>query len=132
MMLRFHKKYFILTILVFLIEIIIAMYIDDAIIRPYFGDTLVVFLLYYGVKTFFNLPVLKTALFVLLFCYFVEIMQYFKVIYFLGLQESKLARIVIGSSFSWMDILAYTLGFLLIVWLENTSSFRKFLDVKND
>ncbi|WP_200825139.1 MULTISPECIES: DUF2809 domain-containing protein [Aquimarina] len=126
MMFRFHKKYFALTILVFLIEVCIAMYIDDAIIRPYFGDTLVVLLLYYGVRSFFDIHPKTVAIGALLFCYLVEIMQYFQIVTILGLQESKLARIIIGSSFSWFDMIAYTLGFILILWLEKINVFSMF------
>ncbi len=126
MIFRFHKKYFALTILVFLIEVCIAMYVDDAIIRPYFGDTLVVLLLYYGIQSFFGIQPKIVAIGVLLFCYLIEIMQYFKLVNVLGLQESKLARIIIGSSFSWFDMIAYTLGFILILWLEKINIFGTF------
>ena len=59
------------------------------------------------------------ALSVLLFAYSLETMQYFKLVQLLGLQHSKLARIVIGTAFEWLDLLAYTLGILLVLWVEN-------------
>jgi hypothetical protein len=40
----------------------------------------------------------------------VETAQYFKLVYVLGLGGSKLARLVIGSSFEWIDMLMYTAG----------------------
>jgi hypothetical protein len=117
-MFKFQKKYFIFTILLFLTEVIIALFVDDAIIRPYIGDTLVVILIYCGVKSFFDFSVIPLAIGVLLFSYTIEILQYFNLVHMLGLQESKLARIVIGNSFAWGDIIAYTLGFVIILWLE--------------
>jgi hypothetical protein len=52
---------------------------------------------------------------VLLFAYLIETLQYFDLVGKLGLKHSKIANIVIGNSFAWMDMLAYTLGILTIV-----------------
>lgn len=91
---------------------------DDAIIRPYGGDFLVVILIYCFVRTFFDTPVLRTAIGVLLFSYFIEITQYFHLVNLLGLQDCKIARIVMGTYFSFVDMLAYTLGILLVLIIE--------------
>ena len=55
---------------------------------------------------------------VLLFSYLVEVLQYFNFVEIIGLQDNKLARIVIGTSFSWWDILFYTLGILFVILVE--------------
>lgn len=115
-MLTFRPKYLIATIILFITEVLIALYAHDAIIRPYIGDLLVVILIYCFVRSFFNFSVKATAIGVLLFSYATEIMQYFHVVKLLGLQHSRLARIVIGTSFSWEDMLMYTAG-IIIVWL---------------
>src|SRR4051812_34617253 len=112
---KFHKNYFILAILLFITEILIALYLHDNIIRPYGGDFLVVILVYCIVKTFLNTPIVPTAIAVLLFAYIVEILQYFRLIVLLGLQHSRLACIIFGTSFSWTDMLCYTLGVTFIV-----------------
>jgi hypothetical protein len=114
----FYLKYFIATVLLFLIEIVIAVYAHDAFIRPYGGDFLVVILIYCMVKSFFNTPVYKTALYVLLFSYLMEGLQYIGIVNILGLAHSRIARIIIGTSFAWTDILMYTLGILLVLLLE--------------
>jgi len=117
-MFRFNIRYFLLTILLFLTEVLIGRYMDDAIIRPYGGDFLVVILIYCFVRTFFDTPVLRTAIGVLLFSYFIEITQYFHLVNLLGLQDCKIARIVMGTYFSFVDMLAYTLGILLVLIIE--------------
>ncbi|HEX8461086.1 MAG TPA: DUF2809 domain-containing protein [Segetibacter sp.] len=117
-MFSFYLKYFLLTVVLFIIEILIAAYVDDSIIRPYGGDFLVVMLIYCFVKTFLNAPVMPVALSVLLFSYFIEIMQFFGLVKMLGLQKSRLANIVIGNSFAWSDLLAYTLGILVVIIAE--------------
>lgn len=112
---HFHPYYFLATVLLLLIEVLIAIYVDDNFIRPYGGDYLVVILLFCFVKTFLKIPTLWTAAGVLLFAYLIETLQYFDLVGKLGLKHSRIAHILIGNSFAWMDILAYTLGILTIV-----------------
>ncbi len=58
----FNIRYFLLFIALLIIEILIALYVHDEIVRPYIGDVLVSILVYCFVKAFFNTPVLKTAI----------------------------------------------------------------------
>jgi len=118
-MLRFNRWYFALMLLLFVIEFIIGADFHDSIIRPYGGDFLVVILTYCFVKSFINTPVIKTALGVLLFSYVVEVAQYFHLVTLLGMQHSKLAKIMLGTSFSFTDLLAYTLGIGSVIVVEN-------------
>lgn len=117
-MIHFSKTYFIPAVLLFITEVLIAIYAHDKIIRPYVGDLLVVMLLYCLVKSFLNLPVKATAIVVLLFSYLVETLQYFNIVQRIGLAHSTFANIVIGNYFTWADILAYTLGILLVLTIE--------------
>jgi hypothetical protein len=119
-MFRFDQKYFILSVLLFVTEVLIALFVRDEFIRPYFGDFLVVILIYCVVRTFWNFPVLYTVLAVLAFAYLLETLQYFRLVELLGLERSELARTVIGTGFAWEDILAYTLGGMAILLAEKT------------
>ncbi len=58
------------------------------------------------------------ALVALLFSYAIEALQYFKIVEIVGLEKSKFARVIIGTSFSWVDILAYTLGIVFVLLIE--------------
>ena len=122
--LTFNWHYFIIALLLFGIEVIIAKFAHDQIIRPYFGDFLVVILIYCFVKSFLNIPYLNTAIAVLIFSFVLEILQYFDIVTRLGLGHSKLARTVIGTSFEWIDLMAYTLGIALVIYLENKLSTK--------
>jgi hypothetical protein len=124
-LLKFNRVYFILSVLLFGIEILIAKFVHDQFIRPYVGDLLVVILIYCFIKSFLDTPVLPTALFVLLFSYTVETLQYFHIVERLGLQESKFARIIIGTSFEWIDMVAYTLGIIFVLCFEKIVADRK-------
>lgn len=120
--LNFHPKYFILTFLLLSIEICIALFVHDNFIRPYIGDVLVVILIYCFIKSFINLPPNITAIAVLLFSFIVETLQYFKVVNLLGLQNSKVASIIIGTSFAWQDIIAYIVGIAIVILAEKSFS----------
>jgi hypothetical protein len=119
-MITFNKKYIFLSVSLFFIEILIALFLHDEIIRPYVGDFLVVILIYCFVRSFLNTPVLKTALAVLVFSFIVEISQHFNLAENLGLQHSKIAVTLLGNAFAWGDILSYSLGIILVIVVERT------------
>ncbi len=117
-MFTFRKNYFFFFILLFVVEVLIAVYVHDNFVRPYIGDVLVVVLLYCFLKAFVKVPVIPAAIIVLIFSFVIETLQYFNIVDRIGLGHSKLARTVIGTSFAWEDIWAYIAGFILILIAE--------------
>ncbi|MCA4776908.1 DUF2809 domain-containing protein [Empedobacter stercoris] len=117
-MLNFDKKSFIIAIIIFLVEVIIALYIKDKIIRPFVGDILVVIFMYYFIKAFINIKAINIAIFTLIFSFVVEILQYLNFVEMIGLGHNKAARIIIGTSFSWIDLLCYFIGFILLFFID--------------
>lgn len=117
-MLTFSRKYFALTVLLFTTEVLIALFIHDNFIRPYLGDVLVVILIYCFVKSFLKLPASLVAVFVLAFSFSIELFQYLNIVEKLGLENSKLARTVIGTSFAWLDLTTYVVGICIVLIAE--------------
>lgn len=115
---RFHLTSFLVFLLIFVIEVFIAVYVRDSFIRPYGGDILVVIMIYYFIKSFIETKPIYIAIFTLLFAYSVELGQYFNLVEILDLQDHQIMRIVIGSSFSWGDMLCYTIGVLICLLIE--------------
>ena len=115
---RFHKLSLFIFTIIFLIEVSIALWIDDSFIRPFVGDVLVMPLIYTFVLIFMEISPVKLGIGVLLFAFAVEFAQYFKIIYILGLQDNALARIVIGTSFSTHDLIAYIVGIIITVFIH--------------
>ena len=123
-LLKFDRVYFVLAVLILVAEINIAVFAHDRIIRPYVGDVLVVILIYCTVKSFFDSPVLSTALSVLAFSFVIESLQYLNVVHRLGLQDSQIATTIIGTSFAWIDIFAYIMGILIVLVCEKIIQIR--------
>ncbi len=124
-LLKFHRRYFILAALALVVEILIALFVHDRVIRPYVGDILVVVLIYCAVKAFLDTPVLFTALSVLLFAFVIEALQYFNFVDRVGLQHSALAVTIIGNSFAWIDVMAYIAGFFVILLFEKRKGVHR-------
>ena len=124
-MLTFNKNYFALAILIFFIEVMIALYVHDNFVRPYMGDVLVVILIYCFLKSFVRLPVLTAALLVLVFSFTVEFLQYANIVEKLHLEKSKIARTAIGTSFSLIDLLTYIVGLAIVIALEKIALRKK-------
>ena len=101
--LTFNRKYFYLTVLLFLIEVCIAVFIDDQFIRPFVGDVLAVILLYCFVKCFWKIRSNVAALAIFIFACAIEGFQYLNLIDRLGLKQYKLLAIILGTTFDWKD-----------------------------
>ncbi|MGH1518632.1 DUF2809 domain-containing protein [Chryseobacterium sp. JK1] len=113
--LKFSLKYFLVTLLIFLIEVLIATtWKDIFFVRAYLGDVIVVMLLYTFVKSFFRVNNEKLILGILIFSFLVEFAQYFNIAEKLGFRAGSLMYIIIGNSFSWIDNLCYAVGCLIL------------------
>ncbi len=126
-MFKFNINYLILAIILFGVEALIGIYAHDAFIRPFMGDLLIGVFIYCVIKSFIASPVWPTAIFTLLVCYAAETMQYFHFLNHMGWQHSKLAQIVFGTTFSWGDLLCYTIGMMMVLLTERlTRTIQQF------
>ncbi len=119
---RFQLRYFIWFLLLLGVEISIALFVHDKIVRPYIGDFLVVILVYCFLRAFTLLAVMRAGVISLIFAYVVETMQLFNVAERLGLKSGDIGYVVLGSSFSWTDLLMYSLGIATVLFLERNRS----------
>ena len=106
--------YFIVTIVLLIIEVLIALFVHDNIIRPYVGDVLVVAVIYTFIRIFIPNKVKLLPLYIFLFGTLVELMQYINVVKLLGLQDNKFFSVLIGTTFDIKDIICYGVGCLFI------------------
>ena len=107
-----RKRLFYLTatLALFAIEFCIALFVHDGFVRPFIGDVLVVILIYAFIRIFIPERVRLLPLYVFIFAAVVEMLQYFKIVEVLGLQDNKVMSTIIGTSFDIRDILCYFVG----------------------
>ena len=119
---KFNLKYFLIALAIFLTEILIATKLKDIFfVRAYLGDVFVVMLIYYFVKAFFDFEPLKLIIGIFIFSCLIEVLQYFHFGELLGFKDNRLMMIVLGNSFSWIDILCYFAGCVILYFIESDS-----------
>lgn len=113
-----RRRYLAATVLLFLVEAGIALFVHDVFVRPYVGDMLVVVLVYCFVRIFVpnGFAFLPAAVF--LFAAAVEGLQAFHLVDVLGLEGNRLLSVVLGSTADWADVACYGVGCLLLAGWE--------------
>ncbi|MBQ9816896.1 MAG: DUF2809 domain-containing protein [Proteobacteria bacterium] len=104
--------YLIIFILLVAIEVCIALFVHDSIIRPYGGDVIVVWVIYCLVQMILggNNNHYIIAIAVMLFAYIVEFLQMINIVDLLGMGHIHFIKILVGSTFSISDLVCYSLG----------------------
>lgn len=118
MTLNINKKYFILTVLFLIVEVLIAVYLKTGFIRHTFGDYLVVILLFCFVKSFANINSFNIAIGVLCFAFLIEFLQLINIIELINFHNNHLIKIILGTTFHMSDLVAYTLGIITVIIIE--------------
>jgi len=111
--LRLHRIYALAAAVLLAVEIVIALFIRDSFVRPVLGDVLAVMLVYCALLAVIELRRPIAACIAFLVGVVVEIMQLIDALTLLGLQDNPLARIVLGTTFTWEDIVAYVIGAII-------------------
>ncbi len=92
------------------VEVAIALFISGGFIRSYLGDVIIMGVLYCLVKAFFPKVTKLLPLYLFIFAVGVEIGQYFNYASLLGLGDIPFFQILLGTSFSFIDIVCYAVG----------------------
>ena len=115
---RLRATYFAIFAAILCIEILIGVYVRDAFVRPYVGDVLVVVLIYCAVRVIFPTGIKLLPLYVFAFSCGVELLQLVDVVSLLGIPRGSVIAIMIGSTFSFPDIICYAVGCTLAFLTE--------------
>ena len=123
----FKKRffYFIFFMIFLAIEVLIALYVHDDFVRPYLGDVLVVVVLYFFVWTWIPEKYRWLAGAIFVFAAAVEVLQYFRLVEILGVENNVFLRTILGSTFDFKDIVCYGVGCLLLGFCEWIGYKRK-------
>lgn len=110
--------YSILFCVLLMTEICIALFVHDDFIRPYVGDMLVTVLICCFLRIFIPTGIRVLPLYVFIFAAIVEIAQYFDIVKLLGLDGNRFLSVLLGRTFSPLDLLCYAVGCLAFFGLS--------------
>jgi hypothetical protein len=115
----FRPIYLIVATTLFVVEIAIARrYIPSEFVRNSIGDMLVIPLLYFFLRGVSKLTPLAALVASLAIGLTAEVLQYLHLADLLGLKKGGLLYIVLGNTFSWSDLLMYSIGGVLAAWID--------------
>lgn len=108
---RNRQIYFLLAVTTILLGLLSRTRLTPALIYPYLGDYLYA-LLFFCIIGFIltKSSSLKIALISVLICYCIEFFQLYQADWITTLKNYRLAKLILGNSFLWSDIISYTLG----------------------
>ena len=102
-------KNLLIFLILTVIEILIALFVHDGFIRPFVGDVIVVAAIYYFVRIFFPEGIKYLLLYIFIFSVIVEFAQLLQISDFLS-GNNKFLKVLLGTSFSFWDIVCYAVG----------------------
>lgn len=115
---KFRLSYALAALALFAVEIAIALFVHDRLIRPHIGDSLAVILLYLALRAVTQLRVMPAAGIALAVAVAIEFGQLFGLIGALGLSGNIAARFLLGAGFDPLDFIAYAAGALFVIAVE--------------
>ena len=115
--------YIIIFIAIFAVETCIALFVHDDFVRPYIGDVIVMWAVYCLAQIILGgrFGSYKVAVGSLIFAFFVELLQKFRIVDVLGI-KSPVLRTIIGTSFAPADLVCYLAGTAVTaagIWVYN-------------
>lgn len=116
---RRRAAYGIAALILLVVEVLIALFVNDQFVRPYLGDVLAVMLVYAALRAATPMgfsPALSIALGIALV---IKVAQALNLLGALGLADNQFARIVLGGSFDMLDMAAYLAGGVVVLALES-------------
>lgn len=111
-----RSTYFILIIATIIIGLLSRYF---AFIPLFIGDILWALMVYFIMRFLFvTRPVKFIVIASLLFCYGIEFSQLYKAPWINDLRHTLFGRLVLGEGFLWSDLLCYTVGVGMGVWID--------------
>ncbi len=87
---KINKRYLAIFLILLIIEVFIALFVHDNFIRPYIGDVLVVIVIYTFIRGIIGRKIKNLPIYIFfLFGVLVEVLQYFRIVEILHLQNSR-------------------------------------------
>ena len=123
-MIQFNLKYFTYFSILFITEILITKY-ASGFLRHTIGDYLAVMLVYTFIKAILKISLEKAILVTFAISFLIEFLQLSDLQNNFPAAYSKMLKIIMGTSFSIGDLVAYTFGVITILIIEKYIQKRK-------
>ncbi len=101
------------------IILIVKLFNNNHFIRGFIGDVIIIWLIYFFIKTFYNFHALKLATFTLVIAFTTEFIQYLHITTFFGFEQNTVTSLVFGTVFDPYDLIAYTIGAVSIYIIDS-------------
>ncbi len=111
-------RYLVICIVLFFVEVLIALFVHDDFVRPYIGDVLVVFVVYSAVRVLFPKRIKYLSIYTFIFAVSVELLQLINIVEILGFGDNRFISVLVGSVFDIKDIICYGVGCLVLFVFE--------------
>lgn len=115
---KLRITYAIIFAVLFLTEVLIALFVHDNFVRPYIGDVLVVVLICAFLRILIPQKIRLLPVFVTIFAVLVEVLQYLDFVNLMGLADNRIISIALGRTFDIKDIICYTAGGIIFFAAE--------------
>lgn len=121
---RLRTLYLLIVEGLFLLEVLIAGAMPGGFVRGSLGDVLVIALIYYFLRGVFNIRLGLTCALSIAAGFVAETLQAFRLAELLGFQKGSIPYVLLGNTFSALDLVMYVIGgllaFALDLWLIRT------------
>lgn len=108
----------------FVVEVLIALFVNGGFVRVYVGDMLAAVFVYAALRAVTRMSLAAALSATLVIALAIEIAQAVGLLNMIGLADNRIARIVLGGVFDMLDIAAY-LGGAAVVMIAEMSFRRK-------
>jgi hypothetical protein len=114
----FRRGHALAAALLFVVEVMIALFVKDAFVRPYLGDVLAVVLVFMALRAIFAIGSWTAAGIALGIAFVIEFGQLIGILHILGVARHQWLGVVLGTGFDVKDLFAYAAGALIAIWLD--------------
>lgn len=115
---KLRLTYIIIFVLLFAVEVLIAIFVRDNFVRPFVGDVLVVMLVCAFLRTLVPEKIKFIPVFATAFAVMIEVLQYFDFVKLFGLENNIILSTALGRTFDIKDIICYIVGGLIFFIAE--------------
>ncbi len=102
----------------------IELLFDGGFVRYTVGDIVIAAFIFWVIRAVAGLGVLRSAMVAIVITYGVELAQAARMLERLSIPRNRLTELVFGTTFTWGDLVAYTIGIAIAAAMDNVADRR--------